>query len=301
MPLKGTLRVFSTTQLLNLINLAKKTGVLRIYEGIPSGKQLTLGDGETQIPELLPGEQRAEVFFKEGKLLYASMKDRSGDLTSVLQKAGKLNVEQARQIRERGKSHSDKALALMLINANYVTKQNIVQSIQKHTVDIVFDLMTWDKEPFEFDEHTSLPGDRIVVPINLENVIIEGTRRIVDLKKLEEELPNLDFALKFREAAGDKFKDKDIQLSAAEWRVVGFVNPKNSIRQIAKACNMTDSEIRRVVHALLQAGLVELVKPPSVRPVGNTKKTAASTLRIQREGAPNKQVVNRLIDKIKSI
>lgn len=299
MPLKGHLSVFSTTQLLNLINLAKKTGTLRIYEGIETGKTLTLGDGKTEIPKLDPGEQKAEVTFKDGKLLYASMRDKSSDLTSVLQKAGKLNDEQARLIRERGKNHSDKALALMLINANYVTKQNIVQSIQSHTVDIVFDLMTWDKEPFEFDEKTEQPSDRIIVPINLENVIIEGSRRIHDQKKLEDELPNLDFALKFREAPGEKFKD--IQLSTAEWRVVGFVNPKNSIRQIAKACNMTDTEIRRVVHALREAGLVELVKPPSV----DKKKSASASLRSGGKkpttGAPDKATVSRLIDRIKNL
>lgn len=297
MPLKGTLSVFSTTQILHLINLAKKTGTLRIYEGIPSGNMLTLGDGQTRIPELRPGEQRAEVHFKEGKLLYAAMKDRSGDLASVLQKAGKLNDDQARLIRERGRNHSDKALALMLINANYVTKQNIVQSIQKHTVDIVFDLMTWDKEPFEFDENAPPPTDRIVVPINLENVIIAGSLRIHDQKRLEEELPNLDFALKFPDVSGDKFKD--IQLSAAEWRVVGFVNPKNSIRQIGKACNMTDTEIRRVVHALLQAGLVELVKPPNLMQA--RKKVGTTRLMQKRENVPSKRVVSKLIDKISKL
>ncbi len=298
MPLKGTLSVFSTTQLLNLINLAKKTGVLRIYEGVESGKMLILGDGETKIPELVPGEQRAEVSFKDGKLLYAAMKERTGDLTSVLHKAGRLSDEQARIIRERGKSHSDKALALMLINANYVTKQHIIQSVQKHTVDIVFDLMTWSREPFVFDETGAMPDDRITVPVNLENVIIEGSRRIHDQKRLEEELPNLDFALKFPDAPGEKFKD--IQLSTAEWRVVGFVNPKNSIRQIAKACNMTDTEIRRVVHALREAGLVELVKPPSAAKV-QKKTTSATGLRASKDGAPSKAVVNRLIEKIKTI
>lgn len=297
MPLKGTLSVFSTTQLLNLINLAKKTGTLHVYEGIETGNMLTLGDGETKIPEMKPGEQRAEVSFKDGKLLYASMKTNSGDLTSVLQKAGRLNDEQARMIRERAKGLSDKALAVRLLNANYVTKDHIVKSIQKHTVDIVFDLMVWDKEPFEFEEQTDPPKDKIIVPINLENVIIEGSRRIHDQKKLEEELPNLDFALQFREAPGEKFKD--IQLSTAEWRVVGFVNPKNSIRQIQKACNMTETEIRRVVHALREAGLVELVKPPTAR---TAKKSSAASLRSREQaGAPSKAVVNRLIAKIKEI
>lgn len=297
MPLKGNLSVFSTTQLLNLINLAKKTGTLRIYEGVETGNRLTLGDGQTTIPELKPGQQRAEVHFKDGKLLYAAMQNRNSDLTSVLHKAGRLNDEQARIIRERGRSHSDKALALMLINANYVSKQHIIQSIQRHTVDIVFDLMTWTSEPFEFDESGQPPEDRIIVPINLENVIIEGSRIIYDQKKLEEELQDLDMALKFREAPGEKFKD--IQLSTAEWRVVGFVNPKNSIRQIAKACNMTDTEIRRVVHALREAGLVELTKPPSV--ARTVKKTGPATIRDRGGDAPSKAVVNRLIARIKEI
>lgn len=298
MALKGTLSVFSTTQLLNLINLAKKSGTLRIFDGIETGKKLTLGDGETTIPELKQGEQRAEVTFKEGKLLHAAMKDKSGDLISVLQKAGKLNDEQARILRERSKNHTDKALALMLINANYVVKMDVVKSIQGHTVDIVFDLMSWNREPFVFEDQTVTPEDRIIVPIDLENVIIEGSRRIHDQKKLEEELPNLDFALKFRGTPGENFTK--VHLSTAEWRVVGFVSPKNSIRQIAKACNMTDTEIRRVVHALREAGLVELVKPPAMK--APTKPTgrafgAGST----KQGQPNKAVVNRLIAKIKEI
>ena len=52
MALKGNLAVFTTTQLLNLINLSKRTGVLHVYEGKETGRKLTLGDGETQIPEL---------------------------------------------------------------------------------------------------------------------------------------------------------------------------------------------------------------------------------------------------------
>jgi hypothetical protein len=301
MPLKGNLTVFSTTQLLNLINLAKKTGVLRIYEGIETKDFLTLGDGQTRIPKLDPGQQRAEVAFKEGKLLHASMTNRSSDLISVLQKAGKLNDEQARSIRDRTQDRSDKALALMLINGNYVNKQELLQSIQKHTVDIMFDLMTWNKEPFEFDEAAALPNDRIPIQIPLEYVIIEGTRRTIDNERLIQELPDLNFALKFREDAGEKIKT-NIQLSTAEWRVVGFVNPKNSIRQIAKACNMTDTEIRRVVHALREAGLLELVKPQTLKPEA-PKTGTLSGLRPQAKpgGTADKATVMKLMERIRNL
>ena len=61
--------------------------------------------------------------------------------------------------------------------------------------------------------------------------------------------------------------------------VVSFVNPKNSIRQIAKANNMSDMEIRRIVYGLEQAGLVELVKPPGMEAASASRRSTSGTAR----------------------
>lgn len=299
MALKGNLADFSTTQILNLINLAHKTGTLHLFEPVVTKEMITDGTGKKH-PKVVPGKERASIAFKEGQLILAAMGDQDGHLANVLHKAGKLNAEQARVIRERGSKYSDKALALMLINANYVTKADIVRCIRQHTLDIVYDVMTWKEEPFIFEENITPPPERITVPIDLKNVIIEGTRRAQEVKPLEEELPNLDMALKFPEAPGEKFRG--IHLSVEEWRVVSFINPKNSIRQIAKACNMTDTEIRRVVYGLLQAGLVELVKPPGMQ-MPQPKVAAGGVPRPTGLQSPmvKRSVVERLIAKIKEV
>ncbi len=151
MALKGNLADFSATQILNLINLANKTGVLHLYEPVVTDEMITDGTGKKR-PKVIPGQERANIAFREGKLVLATMGDQDGHLANVLHKAGKLNAEQARVIRERGAKYSDKALALMLINANYVTKADIVRSIRQHTLDIVYDVMTWKSEPFIFEE-----------------------------------------------------------------------------------------------------------------------------------------------------
>jgi DNA-binding transcriptional regulator YhcF (GntR family) len=289
MPLQGNIRNFSTTQLLNLINLARKTGTLTIFEGVRTGEKDAMGE-----EKMAPGKERAKVSFNSGKLTYASLDSQDGNLVSVLNKAGKLTDEQARIIRERAKNTADKALALLLMNANYVTQSDIVSSIQQHTLDVIYNLLTWAEGPFRFDDGLMPANDRIQVPIDLENVIIEGSRRIREAEKLNEYLPNLDFALKFPENPKEKFKG--IHLSVEEWRVVSFVNPKNSIRQIAKANNMSDIEIRRIVYGLEQAGLVELVKPPGMEATARPGRPAAA-----RAPQVQKNVVNKLIDKIKSI
>ena len=288
MPLQGNIRDFSTTQLLNLINLARKTGMLTIFEGLPTGEKDAM-----QQEKMSPGKERARIGFKGGKLIFATLDGQDGNLVSVLNKAGKLTDDQARIIRDRAKNTTDKALALLLINANYVTQNDVVNSIQQHTLDVVYNLLTWSQGPFRFEDNT-LPGnDRILVPIDLENVIIEGSRRIREAEKLNEHLPNLDYALRFPENPKEKFKG--IHLSVEEWRVVSFVNPKNTIRQIAKANNMSDIEIRRVVYGLEQAGLVELVKPKGAETTQARSRPQARPAQVQ------KGVVNKLIDKIKSI
>jgi hypothetical protein len=102
-------------------------------------------------------------------------------------------------------------------------------------------------------------------------------------------------ALKFPENPREKFKG--IHLSVEEWRVVSFVNPKNTIRQIAKANNMSEVEIRRIVYGLEQAGLVEMVKPPNMEgavPSG-AKRPAPRAPQVQRT------VVTKLIDRIRNI
>lgn len=222
------------------------------------------------------------------------MNGQDGNLVSVLNKAGKLTDEQARIIRERAKNTADKALAMLLINANYVSQGDVVSSIQQHILDVVYNLMTWNEGPFRFDDDSLPDNNRIQVPIDLENVIIEGSRRIKEIEELNQHLPNLDMALKFPENPKEKFKG--IHLSVEEWRVVSFVNPKNSIRQIAKANNMSEVEIRRIVYGLEQAGLVELVKPP-----GMVDPAAAQRRRQPQKSPVQKVVVNRLIDKIRSI
>jgi hypothetical protein len=296
MPLQGNLKNFSTTQLLNLINLAKKSGTLTIFEGIPTGKEDAMKE-----PLMAPGAERAQIAFKSGKLIFASMQGQDGSLISVLNKSGKLTDDQARIMRERTKNSTDKALALLLINANYITQADVVSSVQQHTLDVVYNLMTWEQGPFKFEDNQAPSGDRIMVPIELENVIIEGSRRIREADELTKHLPDLDKALKFPENPKEKFKG--VNLSVEEWRVVSFINPKNTIRQIAKTNNMSELEIRRIVYGLEQAGLVEVVsmvgadgKPVAPKPApGAAKRPQAKPAQVQ------KDVVNKLIDRLRAL
>ena len=276
MALKGNLRDFSTTQLLNLINLARKTGTLSIQS-----------DSES-----------AQMSFREGKLIYAHMGNENGNhLAQILQNSGKLSPEQAQVIQSHAEGKSDKEIGHLLVTARRVTQNDIIQSVRQNVLDTVYKLFTWGEGLFRFDANKLPNSGYITIPIDLESVIMEGSRRLKEWEILQDELPDLDVALRFTDRPDARLRN--INLTVEEWRVVSFVNPRNSIRQIAKANNLSDFEIRRIVYGMLQAGLVEFVTPP--------KPTPAKTESNQRRGAPEqspavkRSVVVRLIDRIRGL
>ncbi|MBE2198490.1 MAG: DUF4388 domain-containing protein [Anaerolinea sp.] len=283
MALKGNLRDFSTTQLLNLINLARKTGTLTIQ-----------------------GNEVAHVSFREGKLIYAHMGSENSNLATVLQNAGKLSEEQARIIQTKAKGTSDKQLGHLLIQAGYVTQSDIIQSVRQYVLDVVYKLFTWAEGLFRFDANELPAPDRITIPIDLESVIMEGSRRLKEWEILQEELPDLDVSLRFTDRPDARLRN--INLTVEEWRVISFINPRNSVRQIARANNLSDFEIRRIVYGMLQAGLVEFTAPPRPQTVTATATTTTAATTSRRERVPEQQspaekrsVVIRLIDRIRGL
>lgn len=273
MALQGNLRDFTITQLLNLINLANKNGALLIQ-----------GNRGT-----------AQAIFSAGRLAYAQLDDDDGSLPRVLHHAKKISDGQLRTLQARASGMSDKELGLLLINAGYVTRQDILESLQAHFSSIIHQLFTWAEGQFNFDSEQGLPEGKIPVQLPLENLIMEGARQLRELEQLKLEVPDLDMALTFTDRPGVNLKK--VNLNAEEWRVVSYISPKNSIRQIAKTTRMNDLQIRRIVYGLLQAGLVRLVRPEGA--VAQLQGVESTIPGVDRE--EQKSLVNRLIERIRSI
>lgn len=271
MALKGNLRDFTITQLLNLINLAQKTGTL-VIEG--------------------PGSV-AQVVFRAGKLGYAQIGEEDSSLAGILLRNKKISSQQYRVIRERASRMPDKELGLLLINAGYLTQEDVLSSLQQYFAGVIRRLFTWVEGAFRFETNV-LPGeDKILIRLDLENLIIEGSRQMREWEQLQEEIPSLDMALKFVDRPGTSLRN--INLSVEEWRVISYVDPRNSMHQIARATKLNELEIRRVVYSLLQAGLVEIIRPGGL-PVGSPGRIVPKPVREEQ-----KSLINRLIDRIRSI
>jgi len=268
MALRGNLRDFTVTQLLNLINLAQKTGTL-ILDG--------------------PSDQ-AFVAFRNGKLAYARIGNEDGSLVTILREANKLSPGQYRALSARVATMSDKELGLLLVNGGYVSQEDILYNLQVHFTGVIRRLFTWIEGLFRFEAGMLPPEDRINVKLDLENLIIEGSRHLREQEELQDEIPSLDLALKFTDRPMT-----NLNLSVQEWRVVKYVDPKNSMRRIATAARLNDLEMRRIVYGLVQAGLVQLIRPAGAEMPLNPRMFPTQD-REQQRG-----LINRLIGRIQKL
>jgi len=238
MALRGKLEDFGITQLLNLINLARKTGTLYVAGS----------------------DKEACLCFREGKLIYVSMTGVDDYLPVILQRAGIFTEDHVRMIRTNMPGKPDQDIAKVLITSGHLKQQVLLRHVREHILDLVFQVFSWNQGTFRFEPSELPVQGRITTSIALENVIMEGSRRLKEWEMLSDELPDLGIALKFAERPTTPLRD--INLSVEEWRVISFINPRNSILQIANYNNMDELQIRKIVYSLLQAGLVEIVHPP---------------------------------------
>jgi len=149
MALKGNLSNFTITQLLNLIHLAQKTGVLIVDSS----------------------KETIAVSFRNGKLAYAHIRGKENSLSAILSNSKLMSNDQYKVIQQHSGNMNDKELGLLLVNANYLTQEDIITNLQSHYIEILKKLFTWREGVFRFENNMLPPDNKIAVRINLENII----------------------------------------------------------------------------------------------------------------------------------
>src|SRR4029450_10044306 len=101
---------------------------------------------------------------------------------------------------ERTGKINDKELGLLLINAGYLSQEEILTNLQGYFTEVIRRLFTWVEGFFRFEGDMLPPDDRINVRLDLENIIIEGARQLREGEQLQGEIPSRESALKFTDA-----------------------------------------------------------------------------------------------------
>jgi hypothetical protein len=237
MALVGNLRDFGLSEFLYLVDRGYKTGRLTLQK---------------------PGD-RAELYFQNGKLVYATHFNQDERIGDILVRMGRLTREQcAAALRIQHTQEPNKPLGAILVQRGMVTIEEIHKCVRLQIEEITYGLFGWNEGDFRFEPDVAPPPESVIIPLSIENIIMEGTRRIDEWTRIKDRIPNLDVVVRFSDQPHEKAKG--VNLTPDEWRVFARINGVHSIRQIAQQTSLGEFDVARIIYGFLSAGLVVLTK-----------------------------------------
>lgn len=253
MALQGNLDDFSLPEILQLIAVQQKSGVLK----------------------LTAGEDVAVVFFEAGKIVSTRDRRRNAKdpLKPFLVRTGFLTDPQLKQI-ETIETESRRELTDILLSGNYMTSDSLSHALEHQIQDTLHQLLTWKTGSYHFSgDARTVPKFAVNVRLNTEGLLMESMRRIDEFARYRETLTSPAMVLRPKALA---LPPKD--MSPQEGRILPLVDGLRPLRDLVAQSKLVEFEAFEALHHLLDLGVIEVslgAAPSKVTPIVSESVPAA--------------------------
>ncbi|MBI4364297.1 MAG: DUF4388 domain-containing protein, partial [Candidatus Latescibacteria bacterium] len=252
MALQGNLDDFSLPEILQLIAVQQKSGVLK----------------------LTAGDEVAVIFFDGGRVV--STRDRRRNardpLKAFLIQIGRLTEAQLRQI-ETIEGESRRELTDILLTGNYMAAEDLTRALEQQIQDTMHQLLTWKAGAYHFSgDARTVPKFAVNVKLNTEGLLMESMRRMDEIVRYKETLSSPAMVLRPKALS---VPPKD--LTPAEHRVLPLADGLRPLRDIVAQSKLVEFEVYEALHHLLELGVIEIslgAAPPKVMPIAREETEA---------------------------
>ncbi len=239
MSLEGNLKDFSLPEIFRLIGSTKKTGTLHLKQDKLEGT----------------------VCFQEGEIFFATSNWNRTSLGQRLVKTGKITEKQLRQalglqkIQKKEKQY--RRLGQILVDEGYIAQDVLESTIKSQIIDTVFDLLRWDAGEYYFEPDVVPLEEDIGISVNIENVIMEGARRLEAWQTIKQKIRSLDEVFEMASSVAERAVE--IRLKPMEWKLLCLLDGKRTIADLIKLLELSDFHVCKIIYGLYSVGLIERV------------------------------------------
>jgi hypothetical protein len=256
MAIEGPLRELGIHDVFQLLDLSRKTGVLRVTSELRHNAGI--------------------VYFEEGTVIYAEIRSNPHPLGGLLLRSGKItdaDLERARDMQTRG--GDPRRLGEILVALGAITPRELQRQVRFQVEEVVFEVINWREGYFSFTEGplTDVPAEA-AVRISTEALLMEGARRIDEWTRIEKRIPHLGVVPAY--APSMEGGDGDLDLLPPEWEVLALIDGERDLRAIAATLGRSDFDIAKTLFGLESAGLIVLVDPGTTHGGRGRPETAAA-------------------------
>ncbi len=241
MAIEGPLRELGIHDVFQLLDLSRKTGVLRVTSELR--------------------HNAGTIFFEDGTIIFAEIRSNPHPLGALLLRTGKIaeaDLERARDMQQR--QGDKRRLGEILVALGAITPRELLRQVRFQIEEVVFEVMSWREGYFSFTEGplTDVPTDA-TVRIPTEALLMEGARRIDEWSRIEGRIPHLGVIPRL--APPQQGSEGELDLLPPEWEMLAMIDGVRDVRAIASELGRSDFEVAKSLFGLESAGLIVLADP----------------------------------------
>jgi tetratricopeptide (TPR) repeat protein len=244
--LEGPLKEFHIQDVFQLLDLGRKTGVLRVTSELR--------------------QTAASVSFERGGVVAATLGKNSQRFGARLVRLNKISakeLDRALALQEKGDS---RRLGDILVSIGAIARRELDRQLKAQIEETLLDLLSWTEGHFRFEEGAN--SEALVdspVRIATEGLLMESARRQDEWSRIESKVPHLRVVPKL--PPPDAPASGKLDLVPLEWEVLAAVDGERDLHALADMLGRSEFDVARTVYGLAASGIVVVAEQGG--PAGN--------------------------------
>jgi hypothetical protein len=262
--LEGTLKVFSLTEIFQMLGLQRKTGILSV-------------EGE---------DDAITISFLGGAVVAAESAAHRLDnrLGNLLLRAGYLTDEQLARVLATQRETRQR-LGFLLVREGYVEPTELREALRLQISRIVYSAFRWPDGRFHFTQEGTVDYDADhMAPVSTETVLMEAAQIVDEWPILEKKVGELTTV--YRRAPGveglnlvanqKNTPEGTLSVSRSEAETWRWIDGRRSVGDIMERAFLSDFEVMKGTVDLLSRHLIEIGRVEEEEPVPAPEPVAAA-------------------------
>jgi tetratricopeptide (TPR) repeat protein len=238
MAIEGPLRELALSDVFQLLDLSRKTGVLTITH-------------ESR-------HRPAVVRFDRGAVTGAELGEAQERIGHLLLRAGKVTERHVEQARRAQEAAPGKPLGEILVEQGHVLADDVRRQLRFQIEEAIYALIQWKDGYFRFEESaTGHTGGGVGVRVPTESLLMEAARRVDEWSTLEPKIPHMGV---IPALVQDSAESPALDLHPSEWEVLAEIDGARSLKEIATALGRSEFTVAKIVYGLVTTGVVEILE-----------------------------------------
>ncbi len=197
------------------------------------------------------GNDTRNIFVYDGSVVAVNssrLRDRLGSI--LIQSQGLKQETLDKLIAEQ--SRTGTFIGELVIREGLITKKQLNEALEEQVQSIVFEVLGWVSGDFSFEERELKDSERLILPLKISNLLLEGARRRDEMSRYRTVIPSENAV--YRKTSPDaSIPDPNNQLLT---RIFNMLENPIAVKEIIERLYVSELAVYDCLNRLLEAGAI---------------------------------------------